>query len=75
MTEKAFFGYYPFSLSAAKQLNSFSDNIVEYNYVADTNVLHIRVNDSKQRLKKDSPCEVEPTHRDVLSNLEYKILL
>ena len=35
----------------------------------------LRVIDSKQRLKNGNVCEVEPTHRIVFSNLDYKKLL
>ena len=34
-----------------------------------------RVIDSKQRLKNRSVCELEPAHRNVFSNLDYKKLL
>ena len=73
--EKAFAGDYPFDLSAGKQLCFIHVNIVEYQNVGDTKAPHIRVLDSKQRLKNGSPCETEPTHRIVFSNLEYKKLL
>ena len=35
----------------------------------------LQVIDSKQRLKNGSVCELEPTHRIVFSNLDYKKLL
>ena len=70
--EKDFAGDCPFDLSAGKQLISNYVNIIEYQYVGDTKARLIRVSDSKQRLKNGSPCEIEPTHRIVFSNLEYK---
>ena len=73
--EKTFVGDYPFDLSAGKQLIFIYVNIIEYQYVGDTKAPLIRVIDSKQRLKNGSPCEIEPTHRIVFSNLEYKKLL
>ena len=73
--EKNFAGHYPFDLSAGKQLIFIYVNIIEYQYVGDTKAPLIRVIDSKQRLKNGSPCEIEPTHRIVFSNLEYKKLL
>ena len=41
-------------------------------YAGDTKASLIRVIDSKQRPKNGSPCEKEPTHRIVFSNLEEK---
>ena len=73
--EKNFVGDYPFDLSAGKQLIFIYVSIIEYQYVGDTKAPLIRVIDSKQRLKNGSPCEIEPTHRSVFSNLEYKKLL
>ena len=61
--EKSFAGDYPFNLSAGKQLIFVYVSIIEYQYVGD----------SKKRLKNGSPCEIEPTHRIVFSDLEYKI--
>ena len=73
--EKTFAGDYPFDLSAGKQLIFIYVNIIEYQYVGDTKAPLIRVIDSKQRLKNGSPCKIEPTHKIVFSNLEYKKLL
>ena len=73
--EKTFVGVYPFNLSAGKQVIFIYVNIIEYQYVGDTKAPHIRVIDSKQRLKNGNPSEIEPTHRIVFSNLEYKKLL
>ena len=73
--EKTFAGDYPFDLSTGKQMIFIYANIIEYQYVGDTKAPLIRVFDSKQRLKNGSPCEIEPTHRIVFSNLEYKKLL
>ena len=73
--EKTFVGDYHFDLSAGKQLIFIYVNIIEYQYVGDTKAPLIRVIDSKQRLKNGSPCEIEPTHRIVFSNLEYKKFL
>ena len=73
--EKTCVGDYPFDLSTGKQLIFFYVNLIEYQYVGDTKAPLIQVNNSKQRLKYGSPCEIEPTHRIVFSNLEYKKLL
>ena len=73
--EKNFAGDYPFDLSAGKQLIFIYVNIIEYQNVGDTKIPLIRFIDSKQRLKNCSPCEIEPTHRIVFSNLEYEKVL
>ena len=70
--EETFVGDYLFDLSAWKQLIFIYVNIIEYQYVGDTEAPFIRVIDWKQRLKNGSPCKIEPTHRIVFSNLEYK---
>ena len=73
--EKTFAGDYRFYLSAGKQLIFIYVNIIEYQYAGDTKTPLIWVIDSKQRLKNGSPCEIEPTHRVVFSNLEYKVVI
>ena len=73
--EKSFVGDYPFDLSSGKQLIFIYVNIIEYQYVGDTKAPLIRVIDSKQGLKNGSPFGIEPRHRIVFSNLEYKKLL
>ena len=73
--EKTFVGEYPFDLSEGKHLIFIYVNITEYQYVGDTRAPLIRVIDSKQRLKKGSPGEIERTQRTVFSKLEYKKLL
>ena len=73
---KTFVADYPFDLLAGKQLIFVYSNIIEeYQHIGDTKAPLIRIIDSKQRLKNGSLCEIEPTHRIVFSNLEYKKLL
>ena len=71
---KAFVANYPDYMLSEKQLIFFYKEFVEYQNVGDTKAPLIRVIDSKQRLKNGSFCEIEPTHRIVFSNLEYKKL-
>ena len=74
--ENTFVGNYSSSdLSAGKQIIFIYVNIIEYQYVGDNKARLNRVIDSKQRLKNGSPCEIEPTHRIVFSNFQYKKLL
>ena len=72
---KAYFGEFPADLCAGKHLIFIYTNIIEYQYVGDAKTPRLRVIDSKQRLKNGSVCELEPTHRIVFSNLDYKKLL
>ena len=72
---KAYYGELPADLLAGKHLIIVYANIIEYQYVSDAKAPLLRVIDSKQRLKDGSVCEVEPTHRIVFSNLDYKKLL
>ena len=72
---KAYYGELPADLLAGKHLIFVYANIIEYQYVGDAKAPLLRVIDSKQRLKDVSVCEVEPTHRIVFLNLDYKKLL
>ena len=72
---KAYYGEFPADLCAGKHLNFIYTNIIEFQYVGDTKVPLLRVIDSKQRLKNGSVYELEPTHRIVFTNLDYKKLL
>ena len=72
---KFFMGDFPADLCAGKHLIFICTNIIEYQYVGDAKAPLLRVIDSKQRLKNGSVCELEPTHRIVFSNLDYKKLL
>ena len=72
---KAYYGELPADLLAGKHLIFVYANIIEYQYVDDAKAPLLRVIDSKQRLKNGSVCEIEPTHRIVFSNLDYKKLL
>ena len=72
---KAYYREIPVDLCAGKHLIFIYTNIIEYQYVGDAKAPLLRVIDSKQRPKNGSVCELEPTHRIVFSNLDYKKLL
>ena len=72
---KAYYWEIPADISAGNHLIFLYTNIIEYQYVVDTMVPLLRVIDSKQRLKNGSVCELEPTHRIIFTNLDYKKLL
>ena len=69
---KAFFGEFPVIYARESTLFFFYTNIIEYQFVVDAKAPFFRFIDSKQRLKNGSVCELEPTHRIVFSNLDYK---
>ena len=72
---EAYYGELPADLLAGKHLIFVYANIIEYQYVRDAKAHLLRVIGSKQRLKNGSVCEVEPTHRIIFLNLDYKKLL
>ena len=71
----AYYGDFSVDLCSGKHLIFIYANNIVYQYVGDTEAPLLRVIDSKQRLKNGSVCELEPTHRIVFSNLDYKRLL
>ena len=72
---KAYYREFPDNLCAGKHLIFIYTNIIEYQFVGDTKAPLLRVIDSKQLLKNGSVCELEPTHRIVFTNLDYKKFL
>ena len=72
---KTYYGDFPADLCAGKHLIFIYTNIIEYQYVGDAKAPLLRVIDSKHCLKNGSFCELEPTHRIVFTNLDYKKLL
>ena len=72
---KAYYGDFPADLCAGKHFIFNYTNIIKYQYVGDAKAPLLRVIDSKQRLINGSVCELEPTHRIVFTNLDYKKLL
>ena len=72
---EAYYGEFLADLCAGKHLIFIYTNIIEYQYVGDTKAPLLRVIDSKQSLKNGSVYELEPTHRIVFTNLDYKKLL
>ena len=65
---KAYYAEFAADLRAGNHLIFIYTNIIEYQYVGDTQAPLLRVIDSKQRLKNCSVCELEPTHRIVFTN-------
>ena len=50
-------------------------DIIHYQIVGDTKAPLLRVIDTNRRVKNGYVCSIEPNHRKVFSNLDYKKLL
>ena len=50
-------------------------DIIRYQIVGDTKAPLLRVIDTNRRVKNGYACSIEPNHRKVFSNLDYKKLL
>ena len=72
---RAYYGEFPDDLCARKHLIFIYTNIIVYQYVGDVKTPLLCVIDLKQRLKNGSVCELEPTHRIVFANSDYRKLL
>lgn len=68
-------GDFPVDMSSGIQLLFAYVNIITHQLVGNTKVPLLRVIDTNRRLKNGGLSQVEPTHRKVFSNLEYKKLL
>ena len=66
---------YPFDLSAGIELMFIYLDIIDYQHVGHSKVPLTRIIDTKRRLKNGKIGLVEPSHRIVFSNLDYKKLL
>ena len=66
---------YPFDLSAGTELMFFCLDIIDYQHVGHSEAPLLRILDTKRRLKNGNIGIVEPCHRIVFSNLDYKKLL
>ena len=66
---------YPFDLSAGIELKFIYLDIIDYQHVGHSKAPLLRIIDTKRRLKNGNMGIVEPSHRIVFSNLDYKKLL
>ena len=66
---------YPFDLSAGIELMFIYLDIIDYQRVGHSKAPLLRIIDTKRRLKNGKIGIVEPSHRIVFSNLDYKKLL
>ena len=66
---------YPFDLSAGIELMFIYLKVIDYQHVGHSKAPLLRIIDTKRRLKNGNIAIVEPSHRIVFSNLDYKKLL
>ena len=66
---------YPVDMTAGTQLIFIYLDIIHYQIVGDTKAPLLRVIDTNRRVKNGNLCPIEPNHRKVFSNLDYKKLL
>ena len=66
---------YPVDMTAGIQLMFIYLDIIHYQIVRDTKAPLLRVIDTNQRVINGNVCPIEPNHRKVFSNLDYKKLL
>ena len=65
----------PFDLSAGIEIMFIYLDIIDYQHVGHSKAPLLRILDTKKRLKNGNIGIVEPSHRIVFSNLDYKKLL
>ena len=66
---------YPDDISAGTQMMFIYLDIIHYQIVGDNKAPLLRVIDTNRRVKNGYVCSIEPKHRKVFSNLDYKKLL
>ena len=75
LTSQNFISDYPVDISAGTQMMFIYLDIIYYQIVGDTKAPLLRVIDTKRRVKNGYVCSIEPNHRKIFSNLDYKKLL
>ena len=66
---------YPVDVCAGTQLIFIYLDIIHYQIVGDTKAPLLRVIDTIRRVKNGYACTIEPNHRNVFSNLDFRIFL
>ena len=75
LTSQNLISDYPVDISAGTQMMFIYLDIIRYQIVGDTKAPLLRVIDTNRRVKNGHACSIEPNHRKVFSNLDYKKLL
>ena len=74
-SSRSFTADYPVDLAAGTELMFIYIDLIEYQYLGDTKAPLLRIIDTNRRMKNGTVCHIEPNHRKVFSNLQYKKLL
>ena len=75
LTSQNLISDFPVDISAGTQMMFIYLGIIRYQIVGDTKAPLLRVIDTNRRVKNGYACSIEPNHRKVFSNLDYKKLL
>ena len=75
LTSQNFISDYPVDISAGTQMMFIYLDKIHYQIVGDTKAPLLRVIDTNRRVKNGYVSSIEPNHRKVFSNLDYKKLL
>ena len=75
LTSQNLISDYPADISAGTQIMFIYLDIIRYQIVGYTKAPLLGVIDTNRRVKNGYACSIEPNHRKVFSNLDYKKLL
>ena len=76
LTSQNLISDYPVDISAGTQMMfKYFMDIIHYQIVGDTKAPLLRVIDTNRQVKNVYACSIEPNHRKIFSNLDYKKLL
>lgn len=75
LSENTHRGIFPIDMTNGVQFAFVYIDIIDFQHLGDTKAPLLKVIDTDLRLKNGSVCSIEPTHKKVFSNLEYKKLL
>ena len=72
LTSQNFISDCPVNISTGTQMMFIYLDIIHYQIVGDTKAPLLRVIDTNRRVKNGYVCSIEPNHRKIFSNLDYK---
>ena len=75
LTSQNLISDYPVDISEGTQMMFIYLDIISYQIMGDTKAPLLRVIDTNRRVKNGYVCSIEPNHRKIFSNLDYKKLL
>ena len=72
LTSQKLISDYPVDISTGTQMMFIYLDITHYQIVGDTKALLLKVMDTNRRVKNGYACSIEPNHRKVFGNVDYK---